>query len=68
MTGSLFSKSVVPTVISFIKDLNLFSESYAACEVAGIVEQKPKSDFDLLFDPPPNKALKYDGPYEEQMP
>ena len=63
-----FSKSVVPIVISFIKDLNLPSESSAVCKVAGIVEQKPKSDFDLLFDPPPNKALKFDGPYEEPMP
>lgn len=57
-----FSKSVVPTVISFIKDLKLSSESSAVCEVAGIVEQKPKSDFDLFFDPPPNKVLKLDDP------
>ena len=55
------SKSVVPTVISFMKDLNLSSESSDICEVAGTVEQKQKSDFDLLFDPPPNKALKFDS-------
>ena len=56
-----FSKSVVPTVISFIRDLNLSSESSTVREVAGIAEQKPKSDFDLLFDLPPNKALTFDG-------
>ncbi|XP_077975174.1 uncharacterized protein LOC144431214 [Styela clava] len=57
-----FSKSVIPTVISFLSDLNLSSGSSGECDVAGIVEQKPKSDFDLLFDPVPKKALKYDGP------
>ena len=56
-----FSKSIVPTVISFIKDLNFFLNP-AAYEAAGTVEKRPKSDFDLLFDPPPNKALKSDGP------
>ena len=57
-----FSKSVLPIVISFMKNLNLSSKSSDICEVAGTVEQKPKSDFDLLFDPPPNKALKFDSP------
>ena len=53
----VFPKSVVPTVISFIKELNLSSELSAVCEVAGIVEQNPKGDFDLLFNPPSNKTL-----------
>lgn len=57
-----FSKPVVPTVISFISDFNLSSGSSAACEVAGVVEQKPESDFDLLFDHPPSKVLKFDVP------
>ena len=57
-----FSKSVVATVISFMKDLHLSSESSDVCEVAGTVEQNPTSDFDLLFVPPPNKALKFGDP------
>ena len=56
------SKSVVATVISFMKELNRSSESSDVCEVARFVEQNPTSDFDLLFAPPPNKALKFDGP------
>ena len=63
----IFSKSVVPTVISFIENLNLSSESSAVCEIAEIVEQKPKSDFDLFFDPPPRKHLSLMTP-GEQMP
>ena len=57
-----FSKSVVATVISFMKELHLSSESSDVCEVAGTVEQNPTSDFDLLFVPPPNKALKFGDP------
>ena len=60
-----FSKSIVPTVISFIKDLDLSSQSSAVCEATAtteIVEQKPKSDFDLFFDPPPNKTRKLNDP------
>ena len=57
-----FSKSVVATVISFIKELHLSSESSDVCEVAGTVEQNPTGDFDLLFVPPPNKALKFGDP------
>ena len=57
-----FSKSIVPTVISFIENFNFFSKSSAAYETAGTVEKRPKSDFDLLFDPPTNKALKSDDP------
>ena len=45
-----------------MKDLNLSFELSDICEVAGTVEQKPKSDLDLLFDPPPNKVLKFDSP------
>ena len=45
-----------------IENLNLSFESSAVCEASGIVEQKLKSDFDLLFDSPPNKTLKFDGP------
>ena len=48
-----FFKSIVPTVILFIEDLNFSSKSYAAYEAAGTVEKRQKSDFDLLFDPPP---------------
>ena len=57
-----FSKSVVATVISFMKELHLSSESSDLCEAAGTVEQNPTSDFDLLFVPPPNKALKFGDP------
>ena len=57
-----FSKSVVATVISFMKELHLYSESSDLCEAAGTVEQNPTSDFDLLLVPPPNKALKFGDP------
>ncbi|CAK8685836.1 unnamed protein product [Clavelina lepadiformis] len=56
-----FSKSVVSTVISFMKELNLSSELSDVCEVTGTVEQNP-SDFDLLFVPPRNKTLKFGTP------
>ena len=57
-----FSQSIVSTVISFIKDLNFSSKSSTAYEAARTVKKRPKSDFDLLFDSLPNKALKSDGP------
>ncbi|KAH9503610.1 hypothetical protein Btru_066970 [Bulinus truncatus] len=57
-----FSESVIPTVISFIKELNPSPQSSAVCKVEVNVDQKPKSDFDLMFDPPPNKALKLHDP------
>ena len=37
-----FSKSIVPTVISFIEDFNFFSKSSAAYEAAGTVEKGRK--------------------------
>ena len=57
-----FSKSVVATAISFIKELNLSSESSDVCKVAVTEEQKQTSDFDILFESPPNKAFKFSGP------
>ena len=45
-----------------MKELHLSSESSDVCAVAGTVEQNPTSDFDLLFVPPPNKALKFGDP------
>ena len=61
-----FSKYVVAAVISFMKDLNLSSESSDVCEVAVTVEQKPTSDFDLLFEPRPKKAFKFGGPIRKK--